>query len=169
MKNFTRLLFLLPVFIFSACSEGDDYYNYELLGTVFETTGSFSSSNDYTLNFTFPNDVTVYDGDVVMVYILWEIASDGSDVWRPLPQSVFLTDGSFQYNFDYTVNDVQIYLEANFDLSSLSSADLQNQTFRIAVIPAELYKNKSVDINNYNSVMSASKLSNSKLKLISVQ
>ena len=169
MKAFTRMLLLMTVVLFSACNdEGDDYYSYDLLGTVFETTGTFSSSNDYTLYFEFPSSFEVYDGDVVMVYILWEQTSSGDDVWRPLPQSVFLTDGSFQYNFDYTLYDVQIYVEANFDRSELASADLQNQTFRIAVIPADLYKSGTVDIRDYNAVMKASRLSSDKLTLKTV-
>lgn len=166
MKTIIRVLVLFTVVLFSSCSdEGDVNNNYDLLGTVFETTGSFSASNAYKLYFQFPNDVVVYDGDVVMVYILWGQTDTNEDIWRPLPQSVFLIDGSFQYNFDYTLNDVQIYLEANFDKGTLEPGDLENQTFRIAVIPAELYQNKSVDIQDFNSVMQISRLSGKSLQL----
>lgn len=168
MKTMTRFLMLLTVILFTSCTEEGDEYNYDLLGTVFETTGSFNAGNNYTLYYEFPSNFSVYDGDVVMVYILWDQTDEELDVWRPLPQSIFLTDGSFQYNFDYTLYDVQIYVEANFDRSELASADLQNQTFRIAVIPAELAKNETIDLNNYQSVMQASKLSGIPVQLKSV-
>lgn len=164
----TRFLMLLTIILFTACTEEGDEYNYDLLGTVFETTGSFTSANNYTLLYEFPQNFTVYDGDVVMVYILWDQTDANLDVWRPLPQSIFLTDGSFQYNFDYTLYDVQIYVEVNFDQGELTSGDLQNQIFRIAVIPGELAKSESVNINDFASVMKASKLSGIPVQVKSV-
>jgi len=89
-----------------------------------------------------------------MVYILWDVV-DGLDVWRALPQTIFLESGAFQYNFDYTTGDVQIFIDGELDPAWLGTGDLVDQTFRIAVIPADLYKNKSIDLTNYNEVTSA--------------
>ncbi len=34
------------------------------LGTVFQMTGTFSSQNNYTLYYSFPSDLEIYDGRV---------------------------------------------------------------------------------------------------------
>jgi hypothetical protein len=160
MKTISKLLLILTVIVFAGCEgdtgpmgpPGEDGYN--ILGTVFETTGTFNEANQYTLSYVFPDDFQVYDGDAVVVYILWDVV-DGLDVWRALPQTIFLESGAFQYNFDYTTGDVQIFIDGELDPALLGPGNLVDQTFRIAVIPADLYKNKSIDITNYNEVTSA--------------
>ncbi len=166
MKTISKLLLFIAVIIFSSCEgpmgpagydgldgqDGQDGIN--ILGTVFEVTGTFNEANQYTLYYAFPNDFQVYNGDAVMVYILWDVV-DGLDVWRALPQTIFLESGAFQYNFDYTTGDVQIFIDGELDPASLGIGDLVDQTFRIAVIPADLYKNKSIDLADYNEVTSA--------------
>ena len=160
MKTLSRILMILTIALLSACEgeqgpagvPGEDGYN--ILGTVFEIEGTFSSSNDYLLYYQFPSSFEIYDGDVVMVYILWE-TSDGLDVWRALPQTIFFNEGPLVYNFDYTLADVQIMLEGAIDFTSLDAVWTDNQIFRIAVIPADLAQNKSLDITDYNAVMKA--------------
>jgi len=61
MKTISKLLLLIAVVIFASCEgpmgpagyDGQDGYN--ILGTVFETTGTFSEANQYTLYYAFPN------------------------------------------------------------------------------------------------------------------
>lgn len=152
---------ILTIALLSACEgeqgppgvPGEDGYN--ILGTVFEIEGTFSNSNDYLLYYSFPSNFEVINGDIVMVYILWDV--DGNlDVWRALPQTIFFDQGPLVYNFDYTTGDVQIMLEGAIDFSSLGSEWTDNQVFRIAVIPADLVtQNKSLDITDYTSVMKA--------------
>jgi hypothetical protein len=92
---------------------------------------------------------------VVLVYILWEVANVNgkqTDVWRLLPQTVLLDDGILQYNFDYTVADVKIFLEGTTNFNNLLPAETNNQVFRIAVLPADFIAKKSVDINDFNSL-----------------
>jgi hypothetical protein len=174
MKTINRILLVLTIALFSACQgedgpmgpPGEDGIN--ILGKVYEIQGTFNASNDYGLYYKFPTNLV--DGDVVMVYILWEKASDGQggslDVWRALPQTIFLDNGLFQYNFDYTLGDTQIYLEG--DLGLLNPADTENQIFRIAVIPADLAISQTLDLTNYQAVMSAIRVSPEKIKNISV-
>lgn len=168
MKKITLALFIAITAIFSSCEgpmgppglPGED--GDSLIGTVFEMTGDFTPENDYRLFFEFPNDFVVYDTDVVLVYILWEL--DGNtDVWRLMPQTVVLktiyedateTD-VLQYNFDYTVFDVQVFLEGTIDFETLLPGEWQNQTFRIAVLPADFMTNKSVDINDFKTLQNS--------------
>ncbi|MCB0452728.1 MAG: hypothetical protein KDC94_07520, partial [Aequorivita sp.] len=62
-----------------------------------------------------------------------------ADVWSPLPQNIFYNNGDIiQYIFTNTFVDIQMLIEGNFDLSTLNDPGvLNNQTFRIAVVPAE--------------------------------
>ncbi len=133
--------------------DGQDGTN--ILGIVFETDAyNFSFSNDFLLYYAFPNDVEIYDTDIVVVYVLWE-QDNGLDVWRALPQSVFFNEGTMMYNFDYTAGDVQIFIDGTMDPNLLPSGYTDDQIFRIVVLPADWYNNKSVDLNDYNAVMKA--------------
>ena len=159
MKTITSLLLILGIILTTSCEgpvgppgpPGDDGLDAEI-GTVFETNSiNFNSGNEYSYLFQFPNNFTVYDGDVVLVYILWDVI-DGADVWRLLPQTVVIEgDGVVQYNFDYTLDDVQIFME--WTTSELLPAETDNQIFRIAVLPAAFMQDKSVDVTNFDSVM----------------
>ncbi|MCM4165209.1 MULTISPECIES: collagen-like protein [unclassified Arenibacter] len=134
--------------------DGEDGIN--ILGTVIDIEGDFNPS-DYSINYEFPQTVEVFETDVVLVYILWEQLANGSeppiDVWRLLPQTVLLDQGTLQYNYDHTFLDVSIYLNGDFDLGTLTSADTQNQIFRIAVLPAEKLAGSKLDKSNINAVM----------------
>lgn len=158
MKTITAILFLLTAVLITSCEgpmgppglDGLDGDN--MIGTVFEIEGDFTPQNNYMLYYQFPANFKVYDGDIVLVYILWEI-SGGTDVWRLLPQTVVLDDGILQYNFDYTINDVQIFLEGTTDFNRLRPAETDDQIFRIAVLPAAFAQNKSIDVTDLDVVM----------------
>ncbi|MBN1985902.1 MAG: hypothetical protein JW761_06330 [Prolixibacteraceae bacterium] len=170
MKTITGLLLLLAIIITTSCEgpvgppgppgqdgrDGLDGIDAEM-GTVIEVYGDFTPQNDYNLYYAFEDyDVTVYDGDAVLVYILWqqEETSGGLiDIWRLLPQTVLLNDGVLQYNYDFTTGDVQIFLEGTTDFNNLLPAETDNQIFRIAVLPAILAKDKSIDVTDFDSVM----------------
>lgn len=166
MKTIVRTLLLSAVVFVTACTgpmgppgyDGLDGLNGDsFIGSIFEIQGDFTSQNDYKLYFEFPSNFEIYQTDVVLVYILWEQA-DGIDVWRLLPQTVVLDEGVLQYNFDYTVNDVQVFLEGSLNLNTLLPAEWQNQVFRIAVLPADFASLKSVDVNDFNSILKSPKL-----------
>lgn len=155
MKTLARIFLLFAAVILISCEgepgpPGQDGLD-GLIGSVFEIEGDFTPGNDYTLFYEFPSNFEIYDGDLVLVYILWEV-SNGTDVWRLLPQTVVLDDGILQYNFDYTLGDAQIFLEGTTDFDNLLPAETDDQIFRIAVLPAEFAKNKSIDVTDFNAV-----------------
>ena len=160
MKTITWIFLALTLVIFSAC-EVENYHdvpdNELFVGTVFEIEGDFTRQNDFMLYFGFPKSFKVYDSDVVLVYILWEQVTDNfgknTDVWRLLPQTVILEEGILQYNFDYTLADVQIFLDGSIDLNTLLPAEALDQVFRIVVFPADFALNNSLDVSNYNLVL----------------
>lgn len=138
--------------------DGQDGVN--ILGQVIEIEGTFAAENEYAIFFEFPQTVEVFESDVVLVYLLWEQVDDPDggdpiDVWRLLPQTRILDQGLLQYNFDHTFRDVNIFLESDFDLSTLQAGDTDNQVFRIAVVPTEFSEDPSVDVSDINSVMGA--------------
>lgn len=134
-----------------------------ILGQVVEVEGTFSDANDYSIFFEFPESIEVFESDLVLVYLLFESVDDPAggapiDVWRLLPQTRILDQGLLQYNYDHTFLDVNIFLESDFDLSTLPAGDTDNQVFRIAVVPADFGTNGTIDVNNLDEVMGALKL-----------
>jgi hypothetical protein len=133
-----------------------------LIGSVFDVEVDFTPGNGYANLIVFPNNIEVFESDVVMVYLLEEQVSDPSgpiDVWTPLPQPFFV-NGGFQvvYNFNYTFLDVNLFLDGNVNLGDLGPGFTQDQVFRIAVIPAEFLETYDVNISNYDEVMNALQL-----------
>ncbi len=143
MKNLFLFLALSSSIIFTSC-EGDPGPQGEpgvnILGQVFEVTVDFTPGNNFSQLINFPTNVEVFESDVVLVYLLEDVikGNGGSvDVWSQLPQTFFVSQGTLIYNFDHTFIDVRLFLDGNFDLSSLGIAFTDDQTFRIAIVPSE--------------------------------
>jgi len=163
MRKVTFVLLLFAGIVISSC-EGpmgppgqDGLDGNTIIGSVFEIEDDFTASNNYELYFDFPQSFEIFDTDVVLVYILWEVVNvngKNTDVWRLMPQTVILNDGILQYNFDYTVADVKIFLEGTTDFNKLLPAETDNQVFRIVVLPADFLAKKSGDIIDFNSLKS---------------
>lgn len=162
MKKITLVVAAIFAIVLTACSGSDGIDGVDgldgvnITGSIYEVTGTFSDDNNYELTFEFPNTVEVFESDVVLVYILWEQVdgTDGQpiDVWRLMPQTRLLDQGTLIYNYDHTFVDARFFLESDFDLGTLSTADTANQTFRVAILPAEAVNGK-LDTGNINDVM----------------
>ncbi|MGV6829884.1 MAG: collagen-like protein [Flavobacteriales bacterium] len=137
MKKLFLLLAFTTPFLFTSCIKDDEPDTALFLAEIFETTVNFSESNGYRVNVPFPSDLTVYESDAVLVYLLEGVTSNGDDIWSQLPQTYFLDQGTLLYSFDHTFFDTELFLDANFDLSTLGSTYTSNQTFRIVIVPAE--------------------------------
>ena len=169
MRNITWIFSTMILIFITACEgpigppgppgfdgvDGQDGIN--LLGQVIEIEGTFEDANDYSLFFEFPQTVEVFESDIVLVYILWGQTEDADgipvDIWRLLPQTRLLDQGILQYNYDHTFFDVSIFLESDFDLSTLLPGDTDNQIFRIAVMPADFVQGARVNLSNIEVVM----------------
>lgn len=170
-KLLIAFVFSFP-FIFSSCEgpagppgydgmDGVDGLNgVNIVGQVYDITGDFTTANNYSLYSVFAQDapgLTVFETDIVLVYILWDQVDSPSgpiDIWRLLPQTRLLNQGILQYNYDFTFQDVSIFLESDFSLSTLLPGDTQNQTFRIAILPGDGLGASKVDIANMQEVLS---------------
>lgn len=141
-----------------------------LIGTVFDIQDDFTAANEYSLFAEYSDftDVEVFETDVVLVYL--KVGEDGEaggepvEIWRLIPQTYYLEGGeTMQYNYDYTFFDVSIFLAASVPLEDLSAAFTDDQVFRVAIIPAEMAQDSSLDVSDYNAVMSAMNYTNQEI------
>ena len=164
MKKIFVLLALVGIFSLESCTinEVNPTLDNDTISVVFENDipYNFNSINNYKINFSLP--YTIYSSDMVLVYRLTG-SVNGNDLWEFLPETHYFADGTrdFSYNFDFTQNDVQIYLEGT-NLSSLNSVYRLGQTFRFVIIPAKLLY--GIDTYNYSAVMQSLNLKESQVK-----
>jgi len=109
------------------------------IGYVFEYSDIDFNAPDFEVLLPFPADFQVLNTDAVLVYLLWDVIDvDGvdTDVWRLVPQTLLTDLGILQYNYDYTVLDTRLFLDAEFDLLNLDDLDTQDWIARVVVLPA---------------------------------
>ena len=162
MKKIIKTFAIVATLVLTACQgdqgpPGEDGVN--ILGSVFETTIDFTSNNGYSNLITIPGAIEVFESDVILVYLLEDVVPDGQggtlDVWSQLPQIFFPGQGTLVYNFDHTFIDVRLFLGADFDLNTLGSDFTNDQTFRIAILPAE-FADANIDMNQLLETMNVS-------------
>lgn len=169
MKTINYIILFIAVAFFTSCEgvPGEDGLDGDsFIGTVFEIEGDFTKANDFRLYFTFPEKIKVYESDVVLVYILWEQDNSNKDVWRLLPQTIVLDEGILQYNYDFTLADVQIFLGGSINLQSLLPSEALDQIFRIVVVPASFAKNNTLEAGDYNLLINSLGISSNKIEKI---
>lgn len=171
MKKFFSLMMiaLLAVFVVSCKDDDDDRDTYSV---VYDIQENFVNSSDpkttnylYGINKVFNSPLS--GSDVVLIYRK-NVDSDNS--WQLLPKTVYVDAGVFDYTFNFTVNDIQIYADADFNLSNQDSnfknAYLNNQIFRVVLVPASAGKNTNVDYSDYNSVIRYYNIDDTKVKTL---
>jgi hypothetical protein len=164
MRKFYTFLAIVGLVSLQSCtvSEVAPINDNDTISEVFEVTASFNSSNSFTriVGLT----PAIFASDVVLVYHLYEVVN-GEDVWRPMPQTYFIDNGGeIDYNFDFTRNDVKIFMCANFALNNIPASWTQNQTFRIVIVPGRFAS--LVDKNNYGAVLAILNLKESQVQKI---
>jgi hypothetical protein len=159
-----RILTLISVFalLLTACEgepgppgfDGFDGLDGEIIASsAFEIVVDFNLSNNF--EFIEAYGFTVLPSDVTLVYILWD-TSNGLDIWRLMPQTVTFNDGSLVYNFDFTQEDVRLFLDGTTDFNALDNVWTQGQIFRVVVIPADNID--GIDVSNINAVLNANNI-----------
>lgn len=120
-----------------------------LVNEVFEVQFDFTAGNAFFQGFEL--NPAIGANDVVLVFLLWEF-TDQLDIWRPLPQTVFLDEGLLQYNYDFTTVDFGIFLESNFNLATLGPTFTDEQVFRVMLVQGSELATQP-DLSNYHEVM----------------
>jgi hypothetical protein len=83
---------------------------------------------------------------------------DGEDleVWRQLSQTIIDQRGSLIYNYDFTKNDVRLFLEATFNLDDLEAIDTDNWIARVVVVPGDFWASSRLKgLIEYNELIDA--------------
>ena len=164
------MLVLIGITVLSSCEgpQGPAGQNGQdgLLSEVFETTRSFTNSNNFSNVVSYPH--SIYSSDMVLVYRLDNIVG-GVDVWKLLPQTYYFNDGTldFTYDFYFTKFDVNIVMNGS-DLGTISDQFRINQIFRIVILPGYFSgrSTKKVDKNDYNAVIKAYNINDSNVKIL---
>jgi len=123
-----------------------------LIGSIFEVEVTFTEADDYVFFTEIPTSIEVFDTDIVIAYILAGV-DNGVDIWEPLPQTLFFDDGILLYGYDYTLNDVNFFIDGTIDPTTLDALFTDDILFRVAVIPADFAT--GINTANINEVMSA--------------
>ena len=145
-----------------------------IVGTVFEIADvDFNPGNEYSyLGYFYdyiPANIEIYPSDVVLIY-LNEGLANGNDIWSLMPQTFYFSGGgTMQYNYNHTLEDFEIYLQGNGNLDALPANLTQNQIFRIAILPADFATGGKVNIENYDSVVSALKTENPDFEVVGLK
>jgi hypothetical protein len=121
----------------------------EFVGSAFEIVIDFNAADNF--EFFEPYGFEVFPSDVTLVYIEWEV-DNGAPIWRLLPQSVYFdNDSVLVYNFDFTQQDVRIFLDGTTNFNTLDPIWTRNQAFRIVVLPAGNVD--GMDVSNLETVL----------------
>jgi hypothetical protein len=163
MKKIFLLLSVVSVFGLTSC--GSDDIGPDTFPEVFEVNNvNFTANGDFQA--LVPLNPKIYSSDVVLVYRLAGANQLGSDIWEPIPTTYNLPEGQLDYNFDFSQDEVVIYLDTTFDPMLRQDFSL-NQVFRIVLVPG--YVAENLDSKNYDVVMSALKDANGSKGEIQIQ
>lgn len=121
-----------------------------IVGEVFEITGTFNAQGNFGIFDEFGFEIL--ESDKVLVYRLDGVDGD-LDIWRLLPQIVFVRDvGIFTYSFDFTQIDYSVFMEGDFDLTTLGPEWTNDQIFRVLIIPAD-FINARMDFSDHDAMI----------------
>src|SRR5690606_14460347 len=153
-KFFTIMLLAVFAFVAFSCEDRNDDIDNDTYAVMTDVTGSFNAANNYTLD----QGINIAATDVVLVYRNRNSGNGGTTAWQLIPKTEFMGSGrELDYNFLFDAQNVEIYTEANFDQATLTGAEantyLNNQRFRIVLVPASQGKNANVDFSDYNAVL----------------
>jgi hypothetical protein len=130
------------------------------VASAFEIEVNFNAATNF--EFIEPYGFEVFQSDVTLVYIEWDV-ENGDPIWRLLPQTVYFDNGSILvYNFDFTQQDVRLFLDGTANFNTLDPVWTQNQAFRVVVLPAENVD--GIDVSDLNEVMSVNNIESFELK-----
>lgn len=127
------------------------------IGQVIEVEADLNEGMNFEYFVEIPGDIEVFESDIIVVYRLMEVF-EGSDVWEPLPQTIFRNSGILLYTFDYTLFDVRLFLDGTVDFGKLDPIDTDDLIFRIAILPADFAK--GVNLKKMDEVLKAINVEN---------
>ncbi len=123
---------------------------------VFEWENVDFTAPEYEVILPYPDNFEGIASDVALVYFLWDTyeTNDGEvvEVWRQLPQTILTDDGALQYNYDFSMYDVRLFMDAEFPLDLLGAIDTDDWIVRVVVVPGDFWDSGRVDLSDYHEV-----------------
>jgi len=170
MKKVTIILAFIGMITLQSCSNDNGnsqpIVDNDTISEVFEYGNvNFTTGNGFSQILTYPHQI--YTSDMVLVYRLSGIFQ-GEDIWKLQPETFFFNDGTldFEYNFDFTRFDTNVYMDG-FDLANVSTSYRLGQVFRVVIVPGYFGNRKSnankVNFNDYNAVIKAFNIDETKI------
>jgi hypothetical protein len=164
MKRIFLLLAVIGLSSLTSCSgdqgpAGPDSEVFELRNVNFQ----LDQNNEYTI-FQQLNPV-IFDSDNILIYRMSGTINPQTPIWQLIPRTLFLNEGELDYDFDFSAVDFTIYAGGTYDLA-LTPQFIQNQTFRLVIIPGYFSRNAALDYNDYNSVIKAFNINDSNITIL---
>ena len=123
---------------------------------VFEWENVDFTAPEYEVILPYPDNFDGLASDVALVYFLWDNyeTNDGEvvEVWRQIPQTILTDDGALQYNYDFSMYDVRLFMDAEFPLDILGAIDTDDWIVRVVVVPGDFWDSGRVDFSDYDKV-----------------
>ena len=171
MKKFYFILaIVIGMITLQSCVKEEIIQNNNVEVQVIElTNANFTLQNEFTRKFNF--NPPILNNDMILVYRLDGITNNNQDIWKQLPQVYFEPINGqleeIEYNFDFTINDVYLYMYSTLPVQNLPFEWTQNQIFRVVILPGYRARSASqVDFNDFNAVVKAYNLDLSKIKKV---
>ena len=159
MKKIILIVAFIGMITLQGCTTNND--DNRRVSEVFEYTNVNFFPNDYSVVLTFPH--ILLSSDAVLVYRL-SGSFQGEDVWKLLPETYYFDDGTLdlRYDSDFTRYDTEVHLEG-YDLAAVNNSYKLNQIFRVVTIPAYFGKTNKINFKDYNAVIKALNIDESKV------
>lgn len=170
MKKIIVVATMITMLVFQGCTgpegpQGDSGVTVE--AEVFELKNvnfGYDPANGYSIYQTLTPQI--YASDQILIYRLSGIINSSTPIWQLIPRTMYLPQGELDYDFDFSKVDFTIYAGGTYNLA-LTPNYIQNQTFRIVIIPGYFSnKTQAIDFSDYHAVSAAFSLSKSPIKLL---
>lgn len=123
----------------------------EIIPTSFEFEVDLVQGNSFEYFSDIPSQIDVFDSDIMLAYVLEDyIEEDDLEVWRQLPLTDFTDNGTRVLNFDFTVVDLRLFLDADYTLGP--GDEFENILIRAVHVPAGFVSANKMKIESiYNA------------------
>ncbi|WP_313270157.1 hypothetical protein [Epilithonimonas vandammei] len=143
-KLFPFLLLFITSFILFNCKEDDEVQvqvDYPAVYDLRNVNFSYNATDGWTYGQSFTKPLL--DQDYVVIFRQTGTSGNAA-VWQQIPRTLYLDQGELDYDFDFSKNDFMIYAGGTYDLSTTPQY-LNNQTFRVVLVPAVYGKNATLE------------------------
>ena len=168
MKKITLFFAIIGMIVLNACQSNEimqePQQDDDTIAEVFELKGVNFVLNGTQWEIYRKLNPNIFASDNILIYRLAGTIVPTTPIWQLIPRTLFLPEGQLNYDFDFSKEDFTIYAGGNYNIS-LTPMYLNNQTFRIVIIPG-FFNNrlsKPEDFSDYDAVLKRYNISDKKV------